>query len=418
MDRNEFDSLLRDLAAHLYDLAALENHVLGQYAPPIAGASGGESLQRLVLANIDALQPQGKSLALGAAEWRPYLILHKRYVQGASLGEIAEQLALSERQLRRDHSRALMALAGRLWHSHFQRATQVEPGPPPAGADEPAAAYALHLEPLNLAEVLRGVAEMMQRRFQEDGIEVQLALPERGGPRALTDRSLLRQVLVSLFNYAVHLEGGGAIHAGVNSDPRQAAAVWLQADCAVQWEETRPSLRQDFIAPLDGWLHRLETRLEESYPPHAQAGSFKLQLSFPGSSAALVLVVDDQEATQRMYQRYLSRLPLRVIGVSDPSQALNLARQLKPVLITLDVMMPRVDGWEILQGLQADELTRHIPVVVCSAWEETELARSLGAAGFLKKPITQKVLLEELGRLNILGQAPGVQAGGSGAGRT
>ena len=116
----------------------------------------------------------------------------------------------------------------------------------------------------------------------------------------------------------------------------------------------------------------------------------------------MILVVDDQAPTLRMYQRYLSRYPFEVVGVSDPTQVLTLARQLRPQLITLDVMMPHVDGWELLQALQADVFTSQIPVVVCSAWEEPELARSLGAAYFLKKPITQRDLLAVLERLGLL----------------
>jgi CheY-like chemotaxis protein len=64
--------------------------------------------------------------------------------------------------------------------------------------------------------------------------------------------------------------------------------------------------------------------------------------------------------------------------------------------------MPTMDGWEILQALQADPETRHIPVIVCSVWDEPELAFSLGAADFLKKPITQRDLLDALVRLKLL----------------
>jgi CheY-like chemotaxis protein len=102
-----------------------------------------------------------------------------------------------------------------------------------------------------------------------------------------------------------------------------------------------------------------------------------------------------------MYQRYLGRTHYKVIGVADPTQALALAMRLQPALILLDVMMPHVDGWEILQTLQQDVKTCGIPVIVCSAWEAGEMAKSLGAAAFLKKPITQTGLLEALKRLNL-----------------
>ena len=104
---------------------------------------------------------------------------------------------------------------------------------------------------------------------------------------------------------------------------------------------------------------------------------------------------------------------VQVIGVHEPDQVLSLARQLQPQAITLDVMMPTIDGWEVLQMLQTDPETQHIPVIVCSVWDEPELASSLGAAGFLKKPITQKDLLSALARLKLLDMPVGSCRGGT-----
>ena len=114
-----------------------------------------------------------------------------------------------------------------------------------------------------------------------------------------------------------------------------------------------------------------------------------------------MLVVDDQEPALQLYRRYLSQQPVQVAGTSDAGQALDLARRLQPGAIMLDVMMPQVDGWEILQALKNDAQTRTIPVLVCSAWADPDLAKSLGAADFLKKPVTQKDLLAGLRRLGL-----------------
>jgi CheY-like chemotaxis protein len=71
-------------------------------------------------------------------------------------------------------------------------------------------------------------------------------------------------------------------------------------------------------------------------------------------------------------------------------------------LLILDVMMPHTDGWEVLQTLQLDPHMKHVPVIICSAWGEPELARSLGAVAFLKKPIIQKDLLDLLVHLGLV----------------
>jgi CheY-like chemotaxis protein len=121
----------------------------------------------------------------------------------------------------------------------------------------------------------------------------------------------------------------------------------------------------------------------------------------PIANQPTVLVVDDQQPTLRMYQRYLSRSNFKVVGIDNPHQVFPLLEQFKPDLILLDVMMPQIDGWEILQALQLDEELHQIPVIVCSAWESADLAKSLGATEFLKKPITQERLLTAIKTLDI-----------------
>lgn len=65
-------------------------------------------------------------------------------------------------------------------------------------------------------------------------------------------------------------------------------------------------------------------------------------------------------------------------------------------LIILDVLMPGEDGWELLMEFKANESTRDIPVVICSVFSEPQLARNLGAAAYLPKPVTQRALLRTL----------------------
>ena len=81
--------------------------------------------------------------------------------------------------------------------------------------------------------------------------------------------------------------------------------------------------------------------------------------------------------------------------------ALSQVAKNPPDVILLDVMMPQIDGWEILQALKLDEELGRIPVIVCSAWESADLAKSLGATEFLKKPITQERLLATIQALQL-----------------
>lgn len=84
------------------------------------------------------------------------------------------------------------------------------------------------------------------------------------------------------------------------------------------------------------------------------------------------------------------------MGTCEPSTAPACAEKLQPALILLDVMMHNVDGWQVLNELLQKPVTAHIPVIVCTILPLEEMAISLGAAGFLQKPVSQQHFLELL----------------------
>jgi signal transduction histidine kinase/DNA-binding response OmpR family regulator len=115
--------------------------------------------------------------------------------------------------------------------------------------------------------------------------------------------------------------------------------------------------------------------------------------------AQTVLIIDDDRQVVNLYERYLQEQGYKVQSLSDPSQALETARALKPDIITLDIMMPKKDGWQVLETLKSDPETRSIPVVICSIVAEAEKAFSLGAVDYLAKPVTEEDLVAALQRL-------------------
>ncbi|HVU24672.1 MAG TPA: response regulator [Opitutus sp.] len=117
------------------------------------------------------------------------------------------------------------------------------------------------------------------------------------------------------------------------------------------------------------------------------------------SSGPLILVVDDDPAVLDLLSRDLTREGYRVRTAANGRDALALARELKPRLITLDVMMPSMDGWSVLAALKADGGTHHIPVVMVSIVDDKQLGFALGAADYLTKPVDRDRLASILGRL-------------------
>lgn len=121
------------------------------------------------------------------------------------------------------------------------------------------------------------------------------------------------------------------------------------------------------------------------------------------SAPKVILAIDDDPQVISLYERYLQPQGYQVVSVSDSAHALERVKQLKPFAVTLDIMMPNIDGWQILDALKSDPETRHIPVIVCSILEELDKGFSLGAADYLVKPILEDDLVNALDRLNADG---------------
>jgi CheY-like chemotaxis protein len=114
----------------------------------------------------------------------------------------------------------------------------------------------------------------------------------------------------------------------------------------------------------------------------------------------VILAIDDDPKIIRLYERYLQPKGFQVVGLTDPAKARERAEELKPFAITLDIMMPGYDGWQVLTDLKSSSETREFPVIVCSIVEDEEKGFSLGAADYLVKPILEDDLLASLDRLN------------------
>jgi GAF domain-containing protein/DNA-binding response OmpR family regulator len=114
----------------------------------------------------------------------------------------------------------------------------------------------------------------------------------------------------------------------------------------------------------------------------------------------IILTIDDDRAVLNLYERYLVDHGYRVVPLVDPSRAVEVALKIHPFAITLDIMMPRIDGWQVLEALKGDQGTRDIPVIICSIVENQEKGLSLGAVGYLTKPLLEEDLIKALDHVN------------------
>ena len=121
-----------------------------------------------------------------------------------------------------------------------------------------------------------------------------------------------------------------------------------------------------------------------------------------------VLVVEDDALLRRMISIFLCAAGYRVCAAEDGLSGLALARDERPDLVLLDLMLPELDGWEVLRRIKGDARTAAIPVLVLTASVDpplTEHALRLGATRFLAKPIDSRVLVKHVD--DVLGQTAG-----------
>jgi len=109
----------------------------------------------------------------------------------------------------------------------------------------------------------------------------------------------------------------------------------------------------------------------------------------------VVLAIDDNPDAIDLIRKYLER-DYKVIGILSSEEAIKKAKEIKPVAITLDIMMPKKDGWQVLRELKEDEETKDIPVIIVSIIDNKTLAFSLGATDYFVKPLDGHSLLRKI----------------------
>jgi len=119
------------------------------------------------------------------------------------------------------------------------------------------------------------------------------------------------------------------------------------------------------------------------------------------SGSDTVLVVDDDPTVREMMQRYLAREGYHVVTAADGDEGLRIARHIKPSVITLDVVMPEKDGWDVLRALKSERALSDIPVVMLTIIDERNKGYALGASDYVIKPINRDQLLSILEKYRL-----------------
>ena len=153
------------------------------------------------------------------------------------------------------------------------------------------------------------------------------------------------------------------------------------------------SIRIPAILPEEHDLHPSADTMAAADMADAELES--LRKAGPGST---ILVIDDDPEACEIIERYLTKDGYSVATATSGEQGLHLAHEIQPAAITLDVMMPDMDGWSVLRVLKADPALRAIPVIMLSMIDDRTRGYSLGAVDYLTKPVDREQLNKTLSR--------------------
>jgi CheY-like chemotaxis protein len=416
--REEFARWVQEALQRLYDSPFLQKHPLTDILAP--GADRLQRVPHLRRVLLDAIQALAPVIGVQAQspDWRAHRILELRYIEGLTPSEVMQQLALSRSYFFREQARMLEALTTTLWEQWQQR-RPADPGliggeTPAGGAtgqpdqtrEQLAQAETTRLsaqatwesvDPVAVVQQLRPIVDSLARS-QGKVVHTDLTL-QLVTLRA--DRVLLRQALVTAITFALDLAADGQVQIGSFAESHE-VGIAVAVGAA---NEVVPAAagRQGVGLEISGRL--MEAMGGTLRVERTAGGGWEARLAWPTVPSYTLLVVDDNQDFVALFRRYLAGHSWRVLGAADGVQARQLLAEVDPTVIILDVMMPREDGWELLVALRASEATCTTPIIISSVLNEPRLAETLGASGYLVKPVTQQALLRAL--------APWSQAGAS-----
>ena len=388
----EFRKLVKDALEHLYDTAYLATHPLLRQLTGIASANRFTRVQKLrsiLKETVESIRPQ-PTLPAKAPEYRSYLALYYRYVQGMTMGQVEHELGISLRQLQRELYKGLDAVAALLWEMRVSASQQGIEQTLPESVETQVlynemAQWKSIREASDVHTLFEEVVSMLKPLFNEQMPDLHVEFPE-SLPPVFVDTTLIRQALFHLLRNLLQNNNGEEISLQAQIRDSQ---IEIHIHCGKAVID--PSSSDQQIARL--FIQRQGGTLTTEIIEDRQTS---MVINLPQANPPKVLVVDDNQAIHQLFERYLTPHFYEVLHAYDGLTALQMAEEVRPDIIILDVMMPAVDGWQVLRNMVENPVTTRTPIIICSVLKESELAFSLGARAYIKKPVDRMELLATL----------------------
>jgi PAS domain S-box-containing protein len=261
---------------------------------------------------------------------------------------------------------------------------------------------------LDLAEVLENVARSLHVNAEQKGLEFLTEIPS--GLKVRGDRERLAQVFLNLLSNAIKYTPAGTVE--LRAHQEDDAVVVEVRDTGIGLSESDlQKLFQKFFRSDNPYVRKVGgTGLGLSIAKAiverhggtitvtsqlGQGSTFTVRLpALARPERPLVLVIEDEVAIARLIAKYIEKMGYRAVTAYSAREGFDQAVRLKPDLITLDVLMPDLDGFALIQQLKAHPETAHIPVIFLSIVQDRQQGLRLGASAFLTKPIDERKFYE------------------------
>lgn len=395
---------LRQALADLFDPVALRKNPLIEKLGLADEPNPASALRTVMIGAIESLKPIPIAPASATAQ-RYYQILSQRYVQQYKQQDVANQLGISPRHLRREQVAAIRALA-----QYLEQRYGLDPGgireqalaappsdPPEVGADvEREMLWLEDSQGDQKAEVwpvLEDAVHLAQALARQHRVTLVLGDRPASLPEVSVAPTIFKQIVLNLLTTAIQAMPQGETVLEVASRHGQ-VTVCVRARPGAAGACGRPLLDDAGIT----MARRLAELFDGKVVASTKGEGLIVSASLPSVEQVLVVAIEDNADTLQLWQRYVQDSHISLVPVREPVTALQAVAKLQPQLVVLDVMMPGIDGWDLLAQIRHHPETSDIPVIVCTVLPQRELALSLGASGFIRKPTTRQEFRSQLER--------------------
>ncbi len=379
-----FIEQVKEALEKLYDFQALqENSLTRKLDAQVLDThtTGAHQLRGQLIEAIETLDP-GQNVAAHSGTVRIYNLIYMHYVGRLTIQQAAWEVGVSLRQAYRDLRRGQELVSAVLWHRLRTEGTSPQ-------QDTSVSAELTRLGDNTtitaLQEMLDSAVRPIQILADKYGITIWVEAP--ASPIMLpTNLTMAQQILTHIMSQIIQQVHPDALR--------------------IQLLDDRKFMRMHFAGDVQLSLHItpiIQQMMEQiNWEIHYHGGEGTQQICLKSrQQKALILLIDDNEGLVHLLQRYLADDAYTVMSVPNTEEGLEIIQQLQPDAIILDVMMPGIDGWELLQRLRTRSETQLIPVIICSVINDPELAFALGASQYLPKPVTREALRLALQQLRV-----------------